>query len=139
VQQQVSDTGLYDTLLMPNTVTPTHRLEFDGQTGAFTEGETLTGPSGSAKIARVDDRGTTGRLWLYDLTGTFTDNQAITDGDTGAATANGAVQSAGCGALWVQNTIAAVTAGPCAATDFFGELRPATLTSRKVGAFQGPL
>jgi hypothetical protein len=140
VQQGTLDTGLYDTLLIPRTVIPTHVLAYDAQSGAFTEGETLTNGTATAYICRVYDDGSTGLLWLRDVVGTFADNDSLTDGDTGAATANGGATISGCGALWVQDTIANCGAGTiAAATDFFGEFRPATLTSRKVGAFQGAI
>lgn len=68
-------------------------LNYDAETVAFTVGETLTGTTSgaTATILRVDDNGTTGTLILGAITGgPFDDNETITDGDGGSATADGA-------------------------------------------------
>lgn len=68
------------------------RLDYDAETAAFTEGEILTGGTSSATgtIWRVVDDGATGSLYLTDVTGTFQDDETITDAEGGSATANGA-------------------------------------------------
>lgn len=71
---------------------PTRSLNFDAQTGNFTVGLTVTGGTSAATgvIASQDDAGATGTLYLSNVSGTFQDNEAITDTSTGAATADGA-------------------------------------------------
>jgi len=68
------------------------KLAYDAQTGNFTEGLTVTGTTSGATglIIKDTDAGTTGTLILANVTGTFQDNEAITDTSTGAAVANGA-------------------------------------------------
>lgn len=68
-------------------------LDYDAETAAFTAGDTLTGgtSAATATIYRVVDNGTTGTLYLTGITGgPFQDNETITDGAGGSATANGA-------------------------------------------------
>lgn len=71
------------------------RLNYDGEaSGPFTEGETLTftSPAGTAVLAQLIDRGTTGEMYIGPmLTGsTPADNSTITGGTSGAtATVNG--------------------------------------------------
>jgi hypothetical protein len=66
-------------------------LNYDAETVAFTKGATLTGGTSAATgiIAKVIDNGTTGTLWLDSVTGTFQNNETITDSATGSATADG--------------------------------------------------
>lgn len=67
-------------------------LNFDAETAAFTVGETLTGGTSgaTAEIVKVISDGAEGTLWLRDVTGgPFEDNETITDGATGSATAAG--------------------------------------------------
>lgn len=66
-------------------------LLYDGQTGNFTVGLTVTGTTSSATgvIVADTDWGTEGVLLLNTISGTFQDNEAITDSSTGAATING--------------------------------------------------
>ena len=67
-------------------------LDYDNESGAFTAGETLTGGTSgaTATIVKVIDNGTDGTLWIGDVTsGPFQNDEAITDGDTGAADADG--------------------------------------------------
>lgn len=67
-------------------------LGFDAQTAAFTVGETLTGGTSGATaevLSITKTSATAGVLKLGTITGTFQDNEAITDGVTGAATVNG--------------------------------------------------
>lgn len=62
------------------------RIAYDGQTGAFTEGLVLTGPTGTGVIIADHNNGdNTGTLIVGDVRGTFADNDAITDSSTGAA------------------------------------------------------
>ncbi|MGN6535210.1 MAG: hypothetical protein ACTHKQ_05695 [Mesorhizobium sp.] len=71
----------------------TSKLNFDAQTGDFAAGETVTGGTSgaTATILRVISDGTDGTLWISDIVGgPFQDNEAVTDGGGGAATANGA-------------------------------------------------
>ena len=66
------------------------RLPYDGQTGNFTQGLTVTGAtSGATGIIVADhDAGATGALILRDVEGTFLNDKLITDTSTGSATAN---------------------------------------------------
>jgi hypothetical protein len=67
-------------------------LAYDGGTGAFTAGQTLTGGTSgaTATIVKVIGNATSGTLWLGAITGgPFQDNEALTDPLGGAATANG--------------------------------------------------
>lgn len=66
-------------------------LDYDAQTANFTIGQTLTGGTSSATglIVNDTDAGATGTLELADITGTFQDDEPITDALTGAAVANG--------------------------------------------------
>ena len=130
VYGQPFDTGWDLIGLIPKTITPTHMIEFDGGSGTFEEGATLTASGGkSATICQLQVTGSgTGRLWLRDVTGTFADNDAITDG-TATANANGGQQSSGCGALWMpaerNPALGAALHDPVALLDFFGNRRPA--------------
>ena len=68
-------------------------LAYDGQTGNFTVGETVTGGTSGATgiIAADSDGGTTGTLTLVNVEGVFYDNETITDGASGSAAVNGAL------------------------------------------------
>mgnify|MGYP003112822432 CR=1 FL=1 len=70
--------------------TDTDLLYYDAETGAFTVGETVTGGTSGATgdIIAIEDDGTTGTLYLKNVSGTFQNDEAITDGDTGAADAD---------------------------------------------------
>lgn len=87
------DGFIYDgTEFYPNVAGGIWGLDYDGGTGAFTEGETVTGGTSGATaiIIKVVGDTTSGTLWLKTITGgPFDDNEAITDGDTGAAVADG--------------------------------------------------
>lgn len=68
-------------------------LAYDGQTVNFTAGLMVTGGTSGA-MARIEsdsDSGATGTLTLKEITGTFLDNEAITDTGGGAAVVNGAI------------------------------------------------
>lgn len=84
---------IYDgTTFYPVGTTDLIALDYDAETAAFTVGATLTGGTSSATgtIVKVIDNGTTGTLWLGSVTGTFQDNETITDNSSGSATADGA-------------------------------------------------
>jgi len=89
-------------------------LAYDGQTANFTVGQTVTGgTSGATGVIVADtDAGATGTLGVIAVTGTFADNEVITDPLGGAATANIAagVQSANkvylpAGSYWVDASV----------------------------------
>lgn len=83
---------IYDgTTFYPIGTTDLIALNYDAETGDFTEGLTLTGGTSAATgtIVKVIDDGTTGTLWLAGVTGTFQDNETITDSATGSADADG--------------------------------------------------
>jgi hypothetical protein len=90
---------LYSTIdgWVPITGTATVKLAYDGQSGNFTVGDTVTGGSSGATGTILIDRdaGTSGVLILSDVSGTFTDNEALADEHTGAALANGTQTAAG--------------------------------------------
>ena len=66
------------------------KLLYDGGSGAFTNGDTVTGAGGATgHIAFVDGDATSGALYLVGVTGTFVNDENITDGVTGVAKANG--------------------------------------------------
>jgi hypothetical protein len=70
----------------------TLQLEYDTQTGNFTEGLVVTGGTSSATglIVADHDDGADGDLILRAVRGTFTDGETITDTSTGSAAVNGA-------------------------------------------------
>lgn len=72
-------------------------LAYDAQSGNFTVGLTITGgtSNATARIVIDDDSGTTGTLTLTNITGTFQNDETITDSSTGSATSNGVAISLG--------------------------------------------
>ena len=84
---------VYDSNLAPQAVYDA-KLSYDNQTGDFTVGLTITGATSGATavIARDDDDGTSGTLYLQNVSGTFQDNETITDTGVGSATVDGTVQ-----------------------------------------------
>lgn len=82
---------LYDGSAFSQVDDATHTLDYDAETGTFTAGLTLTGgtSSATATIVEVIDNGTTGTLRLKSVSGTFQDNETITDSSTGSADADG--------------------------------------------------
>lgn len=87
---------LYDgTSFYPVDATALLALDYDAETGTFTEGLTVTGGTSGATgtLEHLVDNGTTGTLWLRAVTGTFQDNETITDSSTGSATSNGTVST----------------------------------------------
>jgi hypothetical protein len=67
------------------------QLDYDGQSGAFTEGQIVTSTGGVTGYITADHNNgdNTGTLVLRTVRGTFVDNEAITDPVTGAALVNG--------------------------------------------------
>ena len=72
-------------------------IAYDGQTGNFTIGLTITGAisGATARIVIDDDDGADGTLTIADLTGSFQNDETITDTSTGSATTNGVSSSLG--------------------------------------------
>lgn len=70
-------------------------LAYDAQSANFTVGLKVTGgTSGATGYIEADtDAGTEGVLTLSNITGTFQNNEAITDSGTGAATVDGILTS----------------------------------------------
>lgn len=69
------------------------RLSYDALAGDFAPGLVVTGgtSTATATIVSVHPQGLTdGYLYVTDVTGTFVDDEVITDTDTGSATVNGA-------------------------------------------------
>ncbi len=68
----------------------TFGLAYDAQSGEFAVGLTVTGGTSgaTATITAIDDDGATGTLSVQSITGTFQDNETITDTGTGSATSN---------------------------------------------------
>lgn len=65
-------------------------LPYDAQTGQFTVGNVVTGGTSGATALIISDLdgGTTGTLVVTGVSGTFANDEALTDGGTGAAVAN---------------------------------------------------
>lgn len=65
-------------------------LPFDAQTGNFTLGDIVTGGMSGAKgiVTAQTDSGTSGILYIGQVSGVFADNEAITSPSGGAAVAN---------------------------------------------------
>lgn len=74
---------------------PGASLAYDTQTANFTAGNIVTGGTSgaTARIAADSDSGATGTLTLYDVEGTFEDNEIITDTGSGSATVNGTIST----------------------------------------------
>lgn len=84
---------LYDgTDFWPITGTAIIALDYDAESAAFTVGETLTGGTSGATgtIIKVTDNGSDGTIYMNNVSGTFQNDETITDSDTGSATADGA-------------------------------------------------
>jgi hypothetical protein len=71
----------------------TTRIFYDAEVATFTEGKTLVGAisGATAKIVGKTDWGTEGVMTLAAISGTFQNNEQITDDATGDATVNGTV------------------------------------------------
>lgn len=72
-------------------------LDYDAETGTFTEGLVITGGTSGAtgRITHLEDNGTDGTLYLAEVTGTFVNDETITDTSTGSATVNGTIVTGG--------------------------------------------
>lgn len=81
---------LYDGTAFDLVSDATERIAYDAETGTFTAGLTVTGGTSAATATIVDvvDNGTTGELRVKSISGTFQDNETITDSSTGSATSN---------------------------------------------------
>lgn len=92
---------LYDgTNFTPITGVQVHELPYDALTGAFTRGLVVTGaPSGATAtiVGTRETTSTTGVLYVTGITGTFADNDALTDTSTGSATEDGVTSTAASG------------------------------------------
>jgi len=101
---------------------PGSTLAYDTMTAAFTVGTTIQGAdSGATALIVADDNSeTTGTLTLYDVEGTFLDNETITEaGDdyTGSATVNGTITDADAALLGspvTHMTVETITGWACA-------------------------
>jgi hypothetical protein len=85
---------LYDgTNFYPIAGTSLYAFNYTAETAPFTVGKTLTGGTSSATgtIVKVIDNGTTGTLWINNVSGTFQTAETITDdnGTPGSATSDG--------------------------------------------------
>lgn len=112
-----------------NTITPTHVVDYDGEVTPFTEGTTLyVGTTLIGTIGQVHDNGTTGRLWLHTVTGSVSDNNALTDtsGGTKKADAAGGIRFSGVAASWTPTSDPGNDdSGVYAPIDLKGNVRPA--------------
>jgi hypothetical protein len=89
-------------------------LLYDAQSANFTVGEILTGGTSGAKALIVEDTdaGTTGTLNLIIISGTFQDDETITDSAGGSATANGTLtNSVSADGLTANNVIRGIDPG----------------------------
>ena len=93
-------------------VGPLNTLPYDGQSGNFTVGLTVTGGTSGAtgKIIADVDAGATGTLTLQTISGIFVDNEAITDTSTGAAVVNRTFASLITNGVWTGATLGSQTA-----------------------------
>jgi len=68
-------------------------LAYDAQSANFTSGLVLTGGTSAATAIIVTDvdAGTTGTLTIRKISGTFQNDETITDSSTGSATSNGVI------------------------------------------------
>lgn len=91
---------------------PLDTLPFDGQTGNFTVGLTITGATSGATAVIVSqvDGGTTGTLTLDQISGIFIDNETITDTSTGSAAVNRTFASLITDNVWKGATLGSQTA-----------------------------
>jgi hypothetical protein len=93
-------------------VGPLNTLPYDGQSGNFTAGLTVTGgTSGATAIIVSDvDGGATGTLTLSNINGHFVDNETITDTGSGSATVNRTDASLITDNVWKGATLGSLTA-----------------------------
>jgi len=75
-----------------------YTLSYDGGTAAFTAGKTLTGATShaTATILTLTGNATAGTLYIHSITGTFQNNEPLSDNGTvpGAALADGVAVAA---------------------------------------------
>jgi hypothetical protein len=69
------------------------RIKYDGGSGDFTVGLTVSGATASGVIEIIFGNQTSGELHLSSVSGTFVNNESITDTSTGSASVNGAITS----------------------------------------------
>lgn len=80
---------LYDGASWEGVSDATHELPYDAEVGTFTVGLTVTGAGGATGvITELIDNGTTGILRLSGITGTWNNDEQVTDTSTGDATTN---------------------------------------------------
>lgn len=93
-------------------VGPLNTLPFDGQTGNFTTGSTITGGTSGATAVIVSqvDAGATGTLTLDQISGIFLNNETITDAVSGSATVNRTFASLITNNVWTGATLGSQTA-----------------------------
>ena len=91
---------------------PLNTLPYDGQTGNFTLGLTVTGGTSAATgvITADVDGGATGTLTLSNITGKFVDNETVTDTSTGSAAVNRTDASLIADNVWKGATLGSLTA-----------------------------
>lgn len=82
-------------------------LAYDAQSANFTLAQTVTGTTSgaTARIIADSDSGATGTLSLHDIVGAFLDNEIITDGAGGSATANGTLSHGSCAIQAAQTAV----------------------------------
>ena len=69
-------------------------LAYDAQSVNYTTGLVVTGAGGATGIIESDvDAGSTGTLTISNISGTYVNNEALTDSGSGSATVNGILQS----------------------------------------------
>lgn len=80
-------------------------LKYDAQSGNFTVGNTVTGgtSTNTGLIKGDNDGGTSGFLSLINTSGDFQNDEALTDGGTGAATCDGTLGSASIDTSYTDN------------------------------------
>lgn len=99
------DMALIGTVQTIRRTYPQAQLAYDAQSANFTVGLVVTGGTSGATgtILSDTDGGTSGALTLTDVTGTFLDNEALTDSGSGAAVVNGVLSSTKWDATFVAN------------------------------------
>jgi len=92
-------------LLVVFTITGIKTINYDAEVTAFTVGADLTGEDSFAtgKIIAVQDSGSTGTLTLWNVKGTFINNETITDSEGGEADANGSQSDNDLVYRWARN------------------------------------
>ena len=100
----------------------TYSLKYDGGTAVFTAGKTLTGATSHA-TATISSTGSaaSGTLVIYDISGTFQNDEPLSDNGTvpGAAVADGVVTGPNLDAYGQQSQVEVTTSISCR---FFSKL-----------------